>query len=218
MTVSNAVSPAGLNVGGVTIVTSGSPRTAVAVAAAAACGSADPPALTTTISGPLNPGPKPSESRSYALRWVEAGAAVLSSGSPSSRSVAGIANAPRPITVTSSTATGRRVTNRAHRRPADMRPAASGSPARRPGIRPPRTRRPAKPSSAGSSVSAIATASTTVNAAANPIWVRNGMSTTNSPASAITTVSPANTTADPAVPTARPTASSGSSPVPSSCR
>ena len=119
MTVSSAVSPAGLNVGGVTIVTSGSPRTAVAVAAAAACGSADAPASTTTISGPLNPGPKPSESRSYALRWVESGAAVLSSGSPSSRSAAGIASAPRPITVTSSTATGRRVTNRAHRRPAD---------------------------------------------------------------------------------------------------
>lgn len=64
----------------------------------------------------------------------------------------------------------------------------------------------------------MATAMTTVKAAASPIWVRNGMSTTNRPASAITTVSPANTTADPAVPTARPAASSGSSPVLSSCR
>ncbi len=44
------------------------------------------------------------------------------------------------------------------------------------------------------------------------------MPTTESPASAITTVSPANTTADPAVPTARPAASSGVRPSVSSAR
>ena len=68
---------------------------------------------------------------------------------------------------------------------------------------------PAKPSSAGSSVIATSTATATVPAAARPITVRNGMPTTASPASAMTTVAPAKTTAEPAVPTARPAASVG---------
>ena len=42
----------------------------------------------------------------------------------------------------------------------------------------------------------------TVPAAARPITVRNGIPTTDSPASAISTVSPAKTTAVPAVPVA----------------
>jgi hypothetical protein len=82
----------------------------------------------------------------------------------------------------------------------------------------PNTRSPAKPTMAGNNVSAMSTAMATVAAAARPISVRNGMPTTESPASAITTVRPANTTADPAVPTARPAASSGSPPTCSSCR
>src|SRR4029079_19671300 len=52
---------------------------------------------------------------------------------------------------------------------------------------------------AGSSVTAISTASDTVTAAARPMTVRNGICTTTSPTSAITTVAPANTTAPPAV-------------------
>ncbi len=64
----------------------------------------------------------------------------------------------------------------------------------------------------------MSTATATVPAAASPIWVRNGMPTTDSPARAIMTVRPANTTADPAVPTARPAASRGSRPRVSSCR
>ncbi len=39
---------------------------------------------TTTISGPLKPGPKPSDSRSYALRWVVDVGCEPSSGRPSS--------------------------------------------------------------------------------------------------------------------------------------
>ena len=51
----------------------------------------------------------------------------------------------------------------------------------------------------------------TVAAAARPMAVRNGMPTTESAESAISTVRPAKTTAEPAVPTAMPTASSRSS-------
>ncbi len=75
-----------------------------------------------------------------------------------------------------------------------------------------------KPSSAGTRVSATSTAITTVPAAARPIFDRIGMPTTDRPASAITTVRPANTTAEPAVPTARPAASRGARPSASSAR
>ena len=54
----------------------------------------------------------------------------------------------------------------------------------------------------------------TAPAAARPITVRNGIWTTISPTSAITTVMPANTTALPAVPVAWAAASRGSSPSP----
>lgn len=75
-----------------------------------------------------------------------------------------------------------------------------------------RSRAPANPSSAGSSVVATSTAISTAPAALRPITVRNGIPTTDSPAIAITTVSPANTTALPAVPTASAADSSGSNP------
>ena len=71
---------------------------------------------------------------------------------------------------------------------------------------------------AGSRVSATSTAISTVAAAARPIAVRNGMRTTASAASAMSTVRPAKTTAEPAVPTATPTASSRSSVCRSSVR
>lgn len=71
---------------------------------------------------------------------------------------------------------------------------------------------PAKPSTAGSSVSAISTATTTAKAAPRPMVVSMLMPMMLRPARAITTVRPANTTAEPAVPSARPAASSGSWP------
>ncbi len=113
----------------------------------------------------------------------------------------------------------RRTIRRAHRWPTvGPPPSPSGSRARSPGMRPPSSRRPAKPNRAGSRVSATMTATATVPAAASPIDVRNGMPTTESAASAMTTVRPANTTAEPAVPTARPAACSPSEPRESSCR
>ncbi len=61
---SRAVSPALLNIGGVTVTTPGRPETFLATSFAAAFGSVTPLASTRTVSGPLKPGPKPSESRS----------------------------------------------------------------------------------------------------------------------------------------------------------
>ncbi len=79
-------------------------------------------------------------------------------------------------------------------------------------------RTPSQPSAAGTRVIAMSTATTMVAAAAMPIWVRNGMPTTNRPASAMTTVRPAVTTAEPAVPTAVATAVPTSAPCRSSWR
>ena len=66
-----------------------------------------------------------------------------------------------------------------------------------------RIRSPNSRAIAGTSVSAISTATVTAAAAARPITVSTGMFATESPASAITTVAPANTTALPAVARAR---------------
>ena len=74
------------------------------------------------------------------------------------------------------------------------------------------------PSNAGSRVNATSTAVSTVAAAASPIAVRNGTPTTLNPASAITTVAPANVTAEPAVAVARAIDSSGSIPAASCVR
>ena len=125
-----------------------------------------------------------------------------------------------PSPTAASTGTGRRTTNRAHRSANGARAPGAGSPSVSSAARPlrPSTRRPVNPSSAGSSVSATSTATTTVLAAPRPIAVRNGMLTTNRPARAMTTVRPAKTTALPAVATARPAASSPSRPLSSSCR
>ena len=71
---------------------------------------------------------------------------------------------------------------------------------------------PAKPSMAGSSVSAMTTAMPTPTEAATPIVVRKGMPATARPLRAIITVRPANTTAEPAVATASATDSSASIP------
>lgn len=125
--------------------------------------------------------------------------------------MAGSARAPSTTTPSSSTGSGRRSTSRAQRVHQSFGVLRSS-------IRPPlRARRVStafgqKPRSAGTRVRAISTAMVTAPAAARPILVSIGIPTTDSPASAMTTVSPANTTADPAVPTARPTASRGARP------
>ncbi len=133
---------------------------------------------------------------------------------------AGIASTPSRAIPPMSTGTRRRTTNLAHRAPAGL----SGSAAERRAVRSARapssgsrvnlaTFMPAKPSRAGTSVSAISSATATDDAAARPMTVRNGMPTTVRPHSAIITVRPANTTALPAVPTASGTDSSGVMPL-----
>ncbi len=213
ITVSNAVSRSRLNWGGVTMATSSSEPMRRIATCAVPCGSDS--TSSTTTSGPFRPGPKPLLIRSYALCCVESGAAVASVGRPSRMSAAGTASTARPATVASSITTRRRERKEAHRSPA----VGPGFVVRRnPGTRPPSTLVPAKPSTAGSSVMAMSTATATVAEAASPIWPRMGMPTTVSPASAMMTVSPANTTAEPAVPTAVAAASSGLAPLSSSER
>ena len=73
-------------------------------------------------------------------------------------------------------------------------------------------RGPSAPSSAGSSVVAASTATTTAIAAMHPIAVTIGMSAMASETSAMTTVTPANTTAPPAVAVERATDSCTSIP------
>ncbi len=108
------------------------------------------------------------------------------------------------------TGTRKRVTQRAHRNPKPSTGSRTGAVAWR-ALRG-RIRAPTKPSIAGTRVSAISTAVSTVPAAARPIAVRNGTPTRLSPASAMTTVAPANSTAEPAVAVALATDSSSSSP------
>jgi len=110
-----------------------------------------------------------------------------------------------------------RTTARAQRSPNEMGPSAASVSREACPLRP-STRGPRKPSSAGSRVNAIATATATVPAAARPIAVRNGIPTTDSATRAMMTVAPAKTTAEPAVPPARPAASSPSRPASSSWR
>ena len=175
---------------------------------------------TTTVSGALKPGPKPVGEQvvRLALGGVRRGRAVVGQAEAQvQRGDRDDAEADDRDQQHGDRAAG---DARAQRAPklGWRSPALRRRGSRRPRMRPPMMRRPAKPSSAGSRVSAMSTATATVTAAARPIWVRNGMPTTDSAASAMTTVRPAKTTADPAVPTARPAASSGSRPAASSCR
>ena len=75
-----------------------------------------------------------------------------------------------------------------------------------------RSRSPARPSIAGTAVSATRTATATATAAATPITARNGIRATTRPQSAITTVVPAKITALPAVAIAWAADSSASRP------
>lgn len=73
-------------------------------------------------------------------------------------------------------------------------------------------RRPARPSSAGTSVTAPSTAVTTVTAAATPSFPMKLTCDTYRPASATMTVQPETSTARPLVATARPAAVTASAP------
>ena len=135
---------------------------------------------------------------------------VLSVGNARCRSFSGMASAPSATTTRTTAATGRRPMNVAHRTPLLRILPCSSRFGRYLRTWPPNALDLVMPRIAGSRVSATRTATSTVAAAARPIAVRNGMRTTESAASAISTVRPAKTTAEPAVPTETPTASSRS--------
>ena len=92
-------------------------------------------ASTTTVSGPLKPGPKPSVSRSYERRSVVDSGWEPPSGRPSFMCVAGTAAAPSRVRPTSSTGSGRAVTKRAQRRLSGRRVRPSPPPGRYPSTR-----------------------------------------------------------------------------------
>jgi hypothetical protein len=89
----------------------------------------------------------------------------------------------------------------------DSRPGAA-TPPRVPGTRQESILRPAKPSRAGSRVSASVTITATVMPAMRPMIVIAVMPPMASPEMAMITVTPANSTAEPEVAMARPAASS----------
>ena len=183
------------------------------------------------MSGPLKPGPKCSDVRSYAWRASLECGCIPAFGRASRRLAAGIARMPRPTTTATVVMIGCRVTpptqlsgearasaprrsRRGRRLRGRRRSAASARrDLRRRGRRfHPTTRPLAKPRKAGVSVSATSTAIATATEAAMPMVVRNGMLANERPISAISTVTPAKTTAEPAVPVARAADSSGATP------
>ncbi len=168
-------------------------------------------------SGPLTPGPNRSSMIASALAWV------LPSGERCARVVCILKNGSA-ITASASTASTRLTTRfwvtvfaqpLMKPRPSGRVPWSSGGRLR--SLRG-SARRPMKPRIAGTRVIATSTATTMVADAARPISVRNGMPTTDRPASAMKTVRPAVTTAEPAVPTAYAAAVSTSLPERNSCR
>ena len=133
---------------------------------------------------------------------------------------AGIASTPSTAIPLISMSARWRTMNRAHLAPAGLSGSAALRRATRSACAPSRGSRvnlatlgPAKPSIAGSSVSAISSATVTDAAAASPMTVRNGMPTTVRPHSAMITVRAAKTTELPAVPMASGTDSSGVMPL-----
>ena len=170
-------------------------------------------ASTTASIGPFTPGPKPSDSRSAALRWVVSGLEVVSAGSASSILSTGAVSATSESTTTAMVSPGTRWTNCTQRLPIvglcrgrrcflrEVFPAT-------PGILPLKALSPNAPSSAGMKVSATSTDTNTVPAAASPIAERNSILAMTRATSATNTVVPAKTTEEPAVPTAIPAASS----------
>jgi hypothetical protein len=170
----------------------------------------------TASSGPLNPSPNELLIRSYALRAVLDVGCEAPLGSPSFISVAGAASSASTTIPEISNGIRNRVTNRPQVWPAvrsgssaAVRAICSGWPGRNGSLTNRATAPPAKPSSAGNSVSATSMASSTTPAAVNPITVRNGIPTTDRPHNAMITVIAAKTTELPAVPTANGIDSAG---------
>ena len=166
----------------------------------------------TSSSGPLNPGPKPSASRSYACQVVVEEGSLPWSEVPSRKLSTGMAKMTMTAAATVASTAGERSTvpdQRAHR---PLGPGAVTWPASRRCCRRLSTRIPKTPSSAGSKVTAAATVNATVSAQATARPFRKVIPSTKMPSSAMHTVPPANSTARPEVSIAATAASSAVSP------
>ncbi len=219
-----AVDGSSVGIGGVTAATPGVSARAPRSSSAAPSARPSPPVWATTTSGPLNPGPKPSASRSYAARPVVEAGSLPASAKPSRMSSAGTDRAPSAATDTSSAVHGRRCTPRAQRRqPApssQVRPLASRRARCRAALfstvgrmRPPKT-----PSSAGSSVREATIVTSTVRATASATPWSDPRPRTTRPSRATITVQPAKRTVRPAASSAVRVAVSSSAPRRSSPR
>lgn len=154
----------------------------------------------TTWSGPLNPGPNPSASMSYACRVVVDSWWLPWSVAPSRKESSG--SARKAITTKASAAIerGRFWTYEDQRAASPLASAGSGPvAARRRRCLRLSTRGPSSPSSEGSSVMAARTLKITVREAAMTTPSRKRMFITSIPASAMHTVPPAKSTARPEV-------------------
>ena len=206
-----------------TLVTSGTLASPCASRPSAAVSAADP-VCATTSSAPLNPGPKPSASRSYAWRDVVDAGSLLASDEPSRRCSTGRASSSMTTVAAAASTAGRRCTVRAHRAQAPDASASSGDwkPCARSRARCLRlsTRIPRTLSRAGSRVLAASTVQTTVTAAVRAMPSRKSTPRVRMPSRATHTVPPANTTARPEVPAASAAACAGGSPAssPRRCR
>ncbi|OUE29776.1 hypothetical protein BFL35_13525 [Clavibacter michiganensis] len=199
-----AVSTDGFGVPAPTNATSSRPRISSPMSFSTPIGSVVCVMSTSTTSGPLWPGPNASETVSYATRLVDPAGSVAPLGRPSCSCDAGTARSPAmPMTITTGMI-GTFVTTSTQRAPSVRCVPSACAVARRAAREPSfgRSRSPARPSMAGSSVVATPIASSTAKAAPSPITVRNGICTTSSPSSAMITVTPAKITALPAVATA----------------
>ncbi len=170
----------------------------------------------TTNNGPLAPGPKPLETRSYATRLVAVFALLPASGNPNRMPVSGAVMTSSSTTEASAASFGRRCTPRAQRAAREWSGSAGARP--RPGTRRRSIRRPAKPSSAGSSVTLAASTTSTARLAKSATPYRYGRRMRNSPSIEMMTVEPAMTAERPAVLIASTVASSGDRPSASAVR
>ena len=158
----------------------------------------------------MNPGPKPSDSRSYARRTVCSFLTLPASATP--RRIENTGKARTTSTSSPPTAAGHgwfwRV--RLHRAQKLLRVALVER--RAPGSAKRSMARPAKPRIAGRRVTAASITSSTASAAPVAMPRMKGMPMKNMPSREITTVQPANSTARPAVVSEVTTACRGSSP------
>ena len=176
--------------------------------------------MSTTIGiGPLNPGPKPSASRSYARRLVCSLGCVPWSAAPSRTSAEVPARTMPATSRTGKMIRAFRVTNRPQRANSVLSRAASeSSMARRNGTLSRSTLWPSSARTASRKEFASSTVVRTPSALPIPSFVTKSRPKNASPVTEIATVSPANSTARPAEAPASAAASRGSRPSWRNCR